>query len=99
MPLAGTPCTLLSNKLSGSKQSNTERSNNHRMPLRTTHIVKCASSAVQTVRQHVVSKTRSAKEVTQQYLQNIAATEDRISSFISFSEESALQQVVEPHRL
>ncbi|GAB4822843.1 hypothetical protein N2152v2_009889 [Parachlorella kessleri] len=47
---------------------------------------------MQTVRQHVATKSRSAREVTQQYLKHIAATEGQIASFITVDEERALQQ-------
>lgn len=56
-------------------------------------VARCSSSAVQTVRQQVATKQRSAREVAQQYLKNIAATEGKIGAFISVDEEGALQQV------
>lgn len=63
-----------------------------RMAARAPAATRC-SAAVQTVRQHVASKTRSAREVTQQYLQSIAATEAQLGSFITVDEADALQQV------
>ncbi len=84
MPLS---CTATTSKLTQRKDSS------QKMAARGSHIVKCSSSAVQTVRHQVATKTRSAKEVTQQYLQNISATEGKISSFITVDQDHALLQV------
>lgn len=55
-------------------------------------VVRCSSSAIQTIRQQVGSRSRSATDVCSEFLQRVQQSNQELGSFLAVDAEGALQQ-------